>query len=111
MQIKRVRGDSNPLKITLENMEGNPVDLTGSTVFFTVKRNMQDTDANALIAKSTTTHTSAVDGETQITLTTTDTDITGTFYYDVQVKNSDGEIFSVIADKIIFVDDVTKRTS
>ena len=67
---------------------GDVIDLTGATVFFTVKRNLQDTDAQALISKTITSHSSPSTGETSITFTSTDVDYVGDFYYDVKIKDS-----------------------
>jgi hypothetical protein len=47
--LQVVRGSSKTIDLTVTNEDGNPVDLTGSTVYFTVKRLV--TDASPLIQK------------------------------------------------------------
>lgn len=111
MVIKRVKGDTYPLEIEITTSADVAVDLTGSTVFLTVKRNLQDTDAQALISKSVTSHTSPTTGNTQFTLLAADVDYIGEFYYDVKIKDSTGVISSVITDKFILLDHVTIRTT
>lgn len=111
MVIKRVKGDTYPLDVTIEYASGLAVNLTGATVFLTVKRNIQDTDTQALISKSVTSHISPTTGQTSFTLLAADVDYVGEFYYDVKVKFSTGDIASVFADKFILANHVTIRTS
>jgi len=111
MIIKRVKGDTYSLDITITNTSDEAIDLTGATVFFTVKRNLQDTDAQALISKSVTSFTSPTTGDLSITLLASDVDYVGEFYYDIKIKSALGIITSVINDKFILLDHVTIRTS
>jgi hypothetical protein len=111
MVIKRVKGDTYSLDITITNTSDEPIDLTDCTVFFTVKRNLQDTDAQALINKSVTSFSSPTTGDLSIPLLASDVDYVGEFYYDVKIKALTGVITSVITDKFILLDHVTIRTS
>lgn len=70
--------------ITRTDSEGAVIDITGYTYFFTVKRNRNDSDANATILKTITSHTDPTNGITQITLLTSDTKgkAPGSYLYD-----------------------------
>lgn len=109
MVIKRVKGDTYPLDIQLIRVDESIIDLTGCTVFFTVKRNLEDTDNEALIKKDITTFTSATTGELSIPFLATDVDYVGDFYYDLKIKYSNNLIESVLTDKFILVEHTTKR--
>ena len=113
MVIKRVTKDTYPLQIQIVDADNVAVDLTGCTVFLTVKRNLEDTDAEALLATSQTTHVSPTEGITSFPLTAANTDYTGEFYYDVKIKEAGaaGLVTSVITDKFIVLKQVTIRTS
>lgn len=111
MVIRRIKGDTYPIEVQIESNNGDDFDLTGCTVFFTVKKRFEDADADALIVKSTTSHTTPTQGITSISLTSNDVDIEGSFYYDIKVKDSGGIIYSVASDKIIFERHITIRTS
>ena len=111
MIIKRVKGDTFNLDIQILNDAGEAIDLTGATVFFTVKRNLQDTDSLALISKTITSHSNPTNGETSITFTSTDVEYIGEFYDDVKIKDVSNKITSVFKDKFILVEHVTIRTS
>ena len=111
MVIKRIKGDTYSIDLTIETALGVAVDLTGATVFFTVKRNLQDADSLALINKTVTGHTSPTTGQTSISLLASDVAYVGDFYYDIKVKFSSGIISSVFMNKFILTDHVTIRTS
>lgn len=68
-----------------------PINLTGCIVYFTVKRktDIEDSDDNdAVIKKDITTHTDPTAWETEITLTSEDTDIdTWDYVYNIAVKD------------------------
>ena len=101
-------GDSRTLNLDFA------FDITGYTVFFTVKSKTDTAtdDSSALIQKTVSSHTDAVNGQTSIDLTETDTRIDpGKYVYDIQAKDADGNISSTVAQDIEFVADITKRTS
>lgn len=111
MVIKRIKGDTVDLDIQLFDVEDNEINLTGCTVFFTVKRNIQDADSKALISKDITSFTSPITGDVAITLTATDVDYVGEFFYDIKIKYTNGKIQSVLTDKFILAAHTTIRTS
>lgn len=109
--LQIVRGDDKVYSIQFKDDLENPIDITGWTVFFTVKREFKDTDTNALIKKTITTHTDALNGITEIKLIPTDTNWVGNFYFDIQVKKVDNSIHTVMIGTVEFIKDVTNRTS
>ncbi len=111
MVIKRIKGDTVDLDIQLFDVEDNEINLTGCTVFFTVKRNLQDADSKALISKDITSFTSPTTGDVAITLTAVDVDYVGEFFYDIKIKYTNGKIQSVLTDKFILAAHTTIRTS
>ena len=111
MVIKRIKGDTVDLDIQLFDVNDVEINLTGTTVFFTVKRNLQDADSEALISKDITSFASPTTGDVAITLTASDVDYIGTFYYDIKIKYTNGKIQSVLNDKFILSDHVTIRIS
>lgn len=111
MVIRRIKGDTYPIQVQILSEEGTAFDLTGCTAFFTCKKRFEDTDSEALISKSTTSHTSDVEGITSFSLTSSEVALVGAFIYDVKIKDNSGIITSVVTDKIIFENHVTIRTS
>lgn len=111
------RGDSGTLNFTFTQGSGR-YDITGATVYFTVRSlgtliDLTSTtdDTGASIAKSQSSHTDASNGETSISITKTDTTIApGAYKYDVQIKTSGGDIFTIIKGDCIINSDVTRSS-
>jgi hypothetical protein len=104
------RGTTYPLTIHFTDANGDPIDLTGATVYFTAKSVEYDViaaDTSAVISKDVTVHldeagdASATDGITTILLTDNDTYVTpGNYYYDITVKYLSGVINTPIEGKL-----------
>lgn len=106
------RGDDVTFTVNVVDASSNAIDITGSTLFFTVKANETDLDANALITKDVTSHTDPSNGETEVTLSNTDTEIRpGKYVYDFQVVTSGGSVTTYGRGAFIVKQDITLRTS
>ena len=111
-----IRGDSDDFTITFQDSNGNPIDITGYTVWFTVRSSMPSTsvsdDSDAVISVKNTTHSAPLFGESLISVSPDDTNIDPrTYYYDIQYKKPDGSIHSTGHYKYVVVKDVTRGTS
>src|SRR5687768_6478528 len=110
LEIKR--GDDVSFEMTFREEDGTAYDITGMTVFFTMKRKFSDADADALISKTVTSHSDPTAGETTVALSNSDTTVTpGKYPYDLQIKDGDGKIQSTSTAYITILPDVTQRTS
>ncbi len=109
-KIKFYRGDTVNINLTFTG-----VDLTGATVYFTAKSEVDNVsdDSSAVVKKSTTTHTDPTNGKTTIKLDPSDTTtITPDNYlYDIQLKTSAGDITTTEVGKLEVLGDITRRTS
>lgn len=92
--LKITRGDDVMIAITFTG-----TDLTGSTVFFTVKsedvvNTTNATDSNAVLKAKVTSHTDPTNGKTVIVLPAADTGTVapGDYVYDIQLKDSGGKV-------------------
>lgn len=107
-----IRGDSTTIETTFTNDDGSVIDLTGATVYFTVKKKQGDVDDDALIKKDVTTHVDAANGVTAIELTASDTDIeVGEHVWDLQIKYVNGNVQSTSAGIVEVSQDITQRTT
>jgi hypothetical protein len=110
--INIIKGDTATFTLTFKDADGVAINITGSEVFFTVKENKEDTDAEALITKDVISHTDPVNGITQIDLSSAQTDIVeGVYLYDIQIKYASGDIHSITYGDFRVVSDITRRTS
>ena len=110
--ITLVRGDSSSIEVEF-SQDGTPIDITGSTVFLTVKPALTDDtgDTTAVIKVEVTSHTNPTAGITTIPLSATDTDVDpGDYYYDIQLVK-DGLVTSIPYQMLTVRADVTRRIS
>lgn len=105
------RGDSGRLDVTVKESDGTAYDLTGATLFLTVKNALTDADSAAVIRKEVTSHDDAEAGESHFDLLTTDNATAGTRYYDVQLKTADSKIYTLFGALWKVLSDVTTRTA
>lgn len=111
-RLVAIRGDDEDYEVTVKDEDGVVIDLTGGTLFFTVKENKTDTDAQSLIYKTITSFDAPTTGIQIISLTHDDTDINpGDYWFDIQFKTSEGAITSRRAGKFIVERDITIRTT
>jgi len=109
--MRVIRGDDSDFELTFTDVDGVAIDLTNSTVFFTVKADKDDLDNEALIAKEIILFEEPETGIAVLQLTSTDTDIPAhDYYYDVQLKDSNDKISSTYSGKFVVVKDITIRT-
>lgn len=112
-----IRGDSRLISVNIFQSDGvTPFNLTGCEVFFTVNANTNnttDTDTSAVIALKNNTITNPTLGVATIQISNANTqDIApGTYYYDVQLKDANGNITSLAQNTFIIIADVTRSIS
>jgi len=88
---------------------GSAKNITGWTIYFTVKEKITDTDANAKINHDVTDHLDATSGKTLISLTQNDTNRIGNYYYDITYKDNEGNIGVLYYGRITFKEKTTQR--
>lgn len=114
--LRLYRGDTVELVLEV-TVGGVPVDLTGGTLFFTLKTSPSDADNAALLSKvsgSGITVTDAAEGRAVVTLADTETlslPLYTVLHFDVQLKRHTGAIHTVQRGTILFEQHVTVRTT
>lgn len=86
------RKNSVVIDLTVKRSDAS-YDLTGDTIFFTVKRVFDDDseDKSALIKIDVTNHVDVANGKSEIRLSPSSTNIKpGTYRYDIKLKTADG---------------------
>ena len=110
--IEVFRGDTFTRTLTFLDNSQDPIDITGWTVYFTIKKDKDDPDASAVIKKDITSHSVPLSGQTILSLTASELDdLLGDYYYDFQIKKDDGTIKTLVVGKFIVYFDVTRRTT
>lgn len=113
------RGDTKTYKFIATDSNGNPYNIIGWTIWFTMKINEYDSDAYAVIQKSITIPANDVNGAVGIAYLTLDSDETDllepntTYYYDFQkVEVGTPPIVSTIMKGTVSIlHDITRSTA
>ena len=103
-------GDTIDLGVVVKNSLGDPIDITGSTLTFTMKSNLDASDLSAEVQVVTTTHTNPVFGTSLIKILPTKTNdlLPGTYYYDIQFKDVQGNVKTILYGTTKVLQTVTK---
>lgn len=101
-----VEGDDLVQNLTFTDADGSPFDITGWTVWFTVKERAKDN--TPLLSGTKTIHENPEKGVTIFEFDNTETaGIVGKTVYDIQVKDSGGHITTIAIGNMRFIDGVT----
>lgn len=107
--LKFTRGDDETFSITRTQEDGTAFDLTGWTFWLTVKNDLADSDADAVIQKTVTSHTNPQAGKTRISLAASDTKpLSGLYEYDIQEETDTGAKRTLVRGNIYFSAEVTQ---
>lgn len=108
------RGDDISFNMVFTDSDNNeaPLDVTGWTVFFTIKNNKSDSDNKAVLQKNFTNFPAPLTGVVPIFVSNTETNnFKGNYFYDFQIKRADGIVLTVSSGGITFLEDTTIRTA
>jgi len=94
-------GETKAFSYTITLNSSNP-NITGDTVSFVLKRNKNDTDANALITKDADVATNGASGQADFELTPSDTDINPIEgFYEVKWTTAASKVYILDSDKVL----------
>lgn len=107
MDITRFRGDTKPFKVLLSDASG-PLDLTGCVVVLTTNTKASPVDSSTQVFQLTGSATAPATGVVEFSLNSTQADNVGYFYFDIQITDAQGKIFTVSNGMFVFKQDITK---
>ena len=105
------KGDSDYISISVINADTNqPVNITDSTIYFTVKKSSADLDESAVIQKVITEHVNATGGLSKIELSSDDTDLDiGRYIYDIVIAFLSGERQHLVTPSAFVISQTVKE--
>lgn len=115
-KISIFRGDDYIRGINVTDGDGEAIDITGWTLFFSAKDTVEyvdDTDDSvAIITVTISSHTDATAGESTLTIASevTDTIVPGDYVYDIQRVNGT-DIRTLVKGDLEILSDVTRRVA
>jgi hypothetical protein len=110
---------SDTVKLNLAVTSGGSIyNLTGSSIWFTAKNQYSDLDAAAVFQKSTLNGgiviTNPTQGIAQVTIASADTllvpNLKTILVWDAQIKDSQGNIYTIASGRLIVLPEVTRTT-
>lgn len=107
------RGDDKSIDLVI-TQNGSPFNISGATIFMTIKPQFTVSDDTTAIGSWTVTnHTYPNSGMSTISITNTQSNswTPGTYWYDIQYKSSGATITTFVRGRFVVADDVTRRTS
>jgi hypothetical protein len=106
------RANDKTWTLTFKDSDDVPINIYGSTILLTVKKNANDPDSSAIITKRVTTHIDATSGVSAITVTKTDSakDV-GNYVYDMKLIDSAGDNTTIPGGSFFIKRDITRATS
>ena len=110
--IEVFRKNDLVFNLTFKDSNGDVIDITGYTVFMTVKADPLDSDDVAILSETVTSHSDPTNGATTIDLSKTDLNVSAEdYYYDVQTKDGSGNITTWGVGTFSVLQNITERTS
>lgn len=105
-----MRGDTNIIPLSFTNAEGEYIDITDWTIYFTMKDSEAKLDSQAALFKDVISHISALYGQSQIELLPQETfNLLGSYLYDIQVKTNEEKVYTILFGTITVNPDITRR--
>ena len=106
--IERVRGDTYPFVLSIQDAAGAPIDVTGFSFLLTVDPSDEPADATNNLFQLVGAIIDAANGKVQFTPTTLDADHVGEFFHDVQQTDGTGAIRTIAKGPYNLSQDITK---
>ena len=109
MNITMVRGDDKLFELTFTK-GGTALDISGWTIYFTVKDRLALEDAEAILARDITVHSDPTHGKTQLTITHDESEgLPDMALYDIRSKDGEGQITTLLIGRIYAINSITQR--
>lgn len=101
--IVEYSGDTFSKTIEFTYDDDSPVDITGWTIYVTVKDELSDTDADAVLSDDITTHDSPTNGQTSFSFSSADTEsLSDVYFFEVKYDDGSGEIETISRRRLSF---------
>ena len=107
--ISMYRGDKYPITFKVKDAKTKAlIDLTGYTAKLTVDSRENPTDGTTKLLEVAGTIVGSATAGTLSFLVSTEAMLVGTYYYDIQLTDPDGNIRTVKKDTFLVSQDITK---
>lgn len=105
--IRIFRGDTHPGFIFVKE-KGQPKDLTGHNFVMSVSKIQNPNQEDILFQIAGAVMTPVTDGIVKFQPSSNDVNRTGKFWYDIQMQDNQGNLRTIVKQRMIFTQDITK---
>jgi hypothetical protein len=116
--LTAIRGDDEIYELTLRQADGTPLNLVGASLWFTIKRSAEDSDAQAVTQKTIGSGITVMDaaaGRADVRIAAANMAALPSkrivLAWDCQVKDANGVISTVDRGELVVEPDVTRATT
>ena len=109
------RGDTKVFNLSFKDNAGTPINISGHKLWFTMKINVTDADANAVFQKEITfpENTDSENGVGALTLGSDETGTIepGTYFFDIQkvIPGTPPIVATLLSGRVAVLSDITRR--
>lgn len=110
-KLKMTRGDTKTYTVAFKDDAGAVFDIVGCTIIFTIKELKDDADPG-ILQKKYTSFNSPNNGECTIQIDPADTYSLSlkAYWFDIQIKLSTGQVYTVLKGTFTIEYDITRST-
>ena len=107
---KVFRGDDFAVQLVFTDTDNGAIDIANWTISLTFKEDKDDTDEQSILHKDFSDFPNPKLGIALVTVSHTDTiNLSGTYFYDFQLKKADDTIQTITSGSVTFERDITRR--
>lgn len=107
--LEETQGDTFSDTVSFNNSDGTDVDITGWTLYATVKQRFSDPDEDAVLSQDVTAHDDAANGVTSFSFPPSDTeDLSGAYHFELKYEDTSGEVNTILRRPLEFNNSVRK---
>jgi hypothetical protein len=108
-KLSMVRGDTTSYTLNFSNEQGQPINITGWVLYFTLKQSWQLPDSQASLQKTITNHSDPTNGITTLQISHADTYslYPRDYDFDIEAVDTSGNVYTILRGKFTIDYDVT----
>lgn len=108
IRIERYRGDTYPIDILVKDSSGNSIDVAGHAFVLTASTDKFPEDTSSQVFSINGNLNELVDGSVSFPVSLVNADNLGSYYFDIEMTDSDLNVRTIAKGEIVFIQDISK---
>jgi hypothetical protein len=111
IDLEFIRGDSKLIELEILR-DAVAVDISGWTLYFTMKKSINEADEVAGIKKDITQHSDPTHGKTQIAISSIETrNLEGIYLYDIRIRDMQDNVITILMGRVTIIESLRREIS